>query len=167
MIEIDSEKITKLGNDIYHKTYDYIKKELDNFSVEELNNAFIDQPLARAVRARRIDIIKLLLEKGIDINIVSNDKYSALSEAITNNTNEWLNEFIFSKNNYKRNDIKEIIKVLLDNGADINFLPDENTNLELIKLIFDYKKDDIYYIAKLLIFDKSLVDEYIKLIKKD
>lgn len=171
MVEItDSDIIIEICNVIMKEDYNTVKKALAKISLEELEKAIFNLPLVKAVEYKRIDVIKLLLEKEININKISYHKDSALSVAVKKTEEVSLHDVMyqkFYKNNYKQDDIKEIIKILLDNGANINFLPNKDVDLKLIKFIFDYKKDDIYYLANLLIFDKSLVDEYSKLIKKE
>ncbi|MBU0467988.1 MAG: ankyrin repeat domain-containing protein [Candidatus Omnitrophica bacterium] len=55
----------------------------------------------------QVDIVKMLIEQGAEVNLINENGYTALSEAISNANEDFLDQF-------------EIVKILVENGADIH-----------------------------------------------
>ena len=67
----NSDKIWKMIQTIFREDYDTFKKALHGISLEELEEEQFYNPLVEAVKWKRIDVVKLLLEKGVNVNAVS------------------------------------------------------------------------------------------------
>lgn len=95
---------------------------------------------ARNSKVVGIEIVKLLLDRGADVNLQNNEKYTALMMAAMNsNTDSNI----------------ETVKLLLDKGADVNLVEflgwtalmmaarssNKESNIETVKLLLEYGAD--------------------------
>ena len=110
-----------------------LKMYKQNYTKLDLNNFVFESVLMHASRNLRLDVMSILIKNSCQVNSKSTYNHeTALSHLINNN--------IITDNKCKRDDIKECVKLLLDNGADFNFYLDKNKlNLQLLHYIFDYK----------------------------
>lgn len=147
IVNMDINTYIKLSDMIKTSSLEDIKKKIEAaiiiFNVY-FNNIFTDEIIKEIIINEREDILLWIIDNKclIDKNIL---------------------KFILNIN-LKIKNKKRMIEILIDNGAKINFGPEENIDISLIHHIFDYKKNDINFIAKLLIFDDKLIDKYNKII---
>ena len=102
-------------------------------------------PLHKAISWNEIDIFKLLLKVGADVNILENNGWTPIYSAILYNREEMFKPLLKAgadvniPDNNGRYPIDwviedkniEIIKLLLDNGAEVNFKKLKQTDEEL------------------------------------
>lgn len=121
MIMLSRKNVTK--DDIEN----FIKKH--NPNINYVNLAY-ETPLSRAIENNRIDIVELLIEKGVDVNKVTDDNFTPLRTAIENNRN------------------LDIFKLLINAGADIRYVNAEGETYLMFacsKFNFDNNINYQYY----------------------
>ena len=115
---------------------DLIKILIDRVNVnKQIDNevGHYTTPLKMASEKGHLELVKILLKHGADINLTTGDYgYTALMFA-------------------SKYDHRKIVKILLENGADVNIqnrngftaliFASEHTNVQVVKMLLDYKAD--------------------------
>ncbi len=105
-------------------------------------------PLLRLIQSENgdlLEVISLLLERGVDVNHKDEDEWNAL---------------YFLCRHYQKDNLTEIISLLIDHKIDVNSKDKEGKNI-LHWLCENYEKDNLCEIIRLLIehgkfeFDKK------------
>ena len=142
----------------------------------KITNTNMDKFLREGIRDNNTEIVKLLIDliknnKNTNFNVKDEDTYLLLAFKGWNNTEicellidngfkikdknkilmEMMNIYLKQNNNFFRDQIRDKIKILIKNGADIN-VKDANTflinminsyNLEMCKLLIENKSTDL------------------------
>ena len=103
-----------LSNSELKKHYD---REINYINLNEIINENFETPLFQALRTEDVDIVKLLVKNGADVNKENKDGNTPLIKAC-------------------KKENKNIVKLLIEYGADVN---KENKNI--VKLLIEYGAD--------------------------
>jgi ankyrin repeat protein len=108
--------VTPIALGAFCKRLDFVKYLLKNGADVKPNGSNVATPLHFAARYFRIDLAKILIKHGADINAIDNRNcQTPLEYAITSQySNDFSDDTIFI------NDNCNMVKFLIDNGANIN-----------------------------------------------
>lgn len=122
------------------KNPEIIEILINKGSIVDSFNIFLWTPLQAAIKNTNLEKVKILLKYKCNINIRNQNGLSALMIAI----NEAENEYNLNKDKY------EIIKLLLQNNADIDFLTYFVKNEKTKEILNKYNENNVINIKKLL-----------------
>lgn len=148
----------------------FLKENLDKFNPNQ--NGQYDYPLLhRACYLGHLETIEFLIDNGADIDILDKFDSTPLSSIIDGNENNWFDciELLINKGSKLQEDILieavrneiyiEVIKLLLDNGADIDYIDGDGDKA----INYAYDKN-LYETIKLLeqygaVYDGKITNE--------